>query len=267
MIYRLYEMPPWIIGAAITIVLLLSMQLGAWYGGRHARRADEAGHSQTRRSDLEVGALLALMGLVLAFTYSFSLSRLDLRKQALIHEVNAIETAFLRASLLPEPGRTELRERLLEYGKTRILSKDAQRNIVHLEAALEATMTAQAKLWPALENTLAGVPPSHLHMLMVPAVNDVLDAHTTRLAVGTDRFAPSVLLFLVVVTSLAVGFAAQNSAQEGTLNRWRVATFALVLSLLIFIIVDFDNSSRGIVQIDQSSLKNMVAEMEAAMSR
>jgi hypothetical protein len=54
--------------------------------------------------------MLALLGLLLAFTYSFSLSRADMRKQAVINEANAIGTAFLRADLGAEPGRGELRE-------------------------------------------------------------------------------------------------------------------------------------------------------------
>ena len=97
----------------LAAVLLVAMEVGAWNGRRLGRRATDAkGGNARKRSDLEVGALLALMGLVLAFTYLFSLSRIDMRKQALVQEANAIGTAFLRADLLPEPGRTELRARL-----------------------------------------------------------------------------------------------------------------------------------------------------------
>ena len=47
------------------------------------------------------------------------MSRADLRKKALITEVNALGTAFLRADLLDEPGRTDVRQRLYDYTKSR----------------------------------------------------------------------------------------------------------------------------------------------------
>jgi len=267
-IYWIYELPVWAFGVIVAAVLLIAMEVGAWNGRRLSRTAaDSAGGESRKRSDLEVGALLALMGLVLAFTYSFSLSRIDLRKQALVQEANALGTAFLRADLLPEPGRTELRERLLDYAQTRIMSDEARRSVALVQAAIGESLVAQAKLWPAMKDAFAGDVPGHLQILMVQAMNDVLDAHTTRMAVGYDRFAPSVFFFMIVLAALAVGFAAQTGAREGSLSRARISVFVLVLSGLIFIIIDFDNSSRGLIRLNQSSLVDLVAEMKVGMAK
>jgi hypothetical protein len=241
----------------VAAVLSIAMEVGAWNGRRLARMAaDSGGGKNGKRGDLEIGALLALMGLVLAFTYSFSLSRIDLRKQALVQEANAVGTAFLRADLLPEPGRTELRERLLDYAQTRIMSDEARRSVARVQAAIGESLVA-----------LAGDVPGHLQILMVQAMNDVLDAHTTRMAVGYDRFAPSVFFFMILLATLSVAFAAQTGAEQGSLSRGRISVFVLVLSGLIFIIIDFDNSSRGLIRLNQSSLVDLVADMEAAMAK
>ena len=115
--YWQYQLPLWAVIFLFLILLLIPMEVGFRLGARQKLLyADAEGEA---RSDGTLASLMALLGLMLAFTYSFSLSRADLRKAALIKEVNAISTAFLRADLLPEPGRTEVRDRLFDYAKSR----------------------------------------------------------------------------------------------------------------------------------------------------
>ena len=263
MIFRIYELPVWAYGLMILAPLLLAMELGAWNGRRSRERSGTAEDwSNDKRRTLEIGALLALMGLVLAFTYSFSLSRIDLRKDALVQEVNAIGTAFLRADLLPEPGRTELRAHLLDYARTRLMTEDAKRSLALAQRQIEESLAAQAELWPATKRALQADVPAPVKILNIQAINDVIDAHTVRIAVGFDRLPMSVFILMVGVAALSVGFAAQIAAQEGMFIRARISAFALVLSGLIFIIVDFDNSSRGLVQMSQDSVVALIRDME-----
>ena len=46
------------------------------------------------------GAIFALMGLLIAFTFSEAASRFDTRRQLVVEEANAIGTAYLRLDLL-----------------------------------------------------------------------------------------------------------------------------------------------------------------------
>jgi hypothetical protein len=67
--------------------------------------------------DIAMGSMFALLGLIMAFTYAFTVSRADHRKQAIVNEANTIGTAFLRVELASEPGRSELRRLLLDYAR------------------------------------------------------------------------------------------------------------------------------------------------------
>jgi len=59
-IYWIYELPVWAFGVIVAAVLLIAMEVGAWNGRRLSRTAaDSAGGESRKRSDLEVGALLA----------------------------------------------------------------------------------------------------------------------------------------------------------------------------------------------------------------
>jgi len=53
---------------------------------------------------------LALLGLLLAFTFSGASSRFDARRHLIIEETNAIGTAYLRLGMLPAAAQPALRE-------------------------------------------------------------------------------------------------------------------------------------------------------------
>ena len=62
-----------------------------------------------------VGGTLGLLAFLLASTFGMAASRFDTRRQLLLDEVNAIGTCYLRADLVTQPERVEIRKRLREY--------------------------------------------------------------------------------------------------------------------------------------------------------
>src|SRR3954467_15474633 len=65
-------------------------------------------------------AMLGLLALMLAFTFSMALTRFEARRDALLNEANAIGTTALRARLLPDPHRSETLKLLREYVQIRL---------------------------------------------------------------------------------------------------------------------------------------------------
>ena len=260
----LYQQPAWVLGLTVLLILLLFMEAGFRLGLRHgpARKDTE----KTLRGDVTLSAMLALLGLMLAFTYAFSLSRADLRKQAVVNEANAIGTAFLRADLAPEPGRSELRQHLLEYARTRELTAEGVKNVKHLHELIGRSLEAQGKLWPATMLAIQAGVSTPLEALLVQAINGVLDAHTTRFAMGFDHLPPLVLFALILVAALSMAGAAHNAGLRGRMIRWRMISFAFIMVTLIVIIVDFEQSLRGFSQVSNQSLISLVHDMESAIN-
>jgi len=67
-------------------------------------------------------AMFALLGLLIAFTFSNGISRFDDRRELIVEEVNYIGTAYLRIDLLPQEAQPEMRNRKSESrqpGRTR----------------------------------------------------------------------------------------------------------------------------------------------------
>src|SRR5690349_21927756 len=70
------------------------------------------------------GALLGLVGLLLAFGLSLAVNRYEDRRANVVTEANAIGTAYLRAQTLREPVRTRSLGLLVRYTQTALRVAD-----------------------------------------------------------------------------------------------------------------------------------------------
>ena len=86
-----YVIPLWWVIIFSLAMLVIPMEIGVRRGARRRRLHPET--QETARNDITLTSMLALLGLMLALTCSFGMSRADMRKQALITEINAISTA------------------------------------------------------------------------------------------------------------------------------------------------------------------------------
>jgi len=262
-----YEIPLWLVISLFLITLVVPMEVGFRLGGRQHRLHPDA--VRAARNDVTLAAMLALLGLMLAFTYSFSLSRADMRKQALVVEVNAISTAFLRADLASEPSRTELRKTLFDYARSRLVTPGTIKTREQLQEAVDRSLEVQSNIWPATKLALRqeGDMSDPEKALLVSAINDVLDAHTSRMAVFYDRLPTAALALLVLIAAASLTVAAYNTSLTGQSSRWRMSAFAVILASLMFIILDFDMVMRGFIQVNHQSQVLLIQEMEGALKR
>ena len=120
----------------------IGFRLGRWH---QARTRDE----QEGFADTLVGALLALLAFLLAFTVGMASSRFDARNDLALREANAIQTAYLRAMMLPEPFAENARELLREYVPLRVREADRAVN----EANLRQTLAIQGSSIKSIEFT------------------------------------------------------------------------------------------------------------------
>src|SRR5689334_3359786 len=87
--------------------MLLFLELGRRYGARQLTRFPHA--VPTGTAGLE-GAVFALLGLLIAFSFYGAAERFDDRRQLIIQETNLIATAFLRLDVLPASHRESVKD-------------------------------------------------------------------------------------------------------------------------------------------------------------
>src|SRR6056297_1614347 len=253
--------------ALVLVVLLPTFAILGFLTGRRNRNRKIASGDEVdlRAGEASLGAIMALLGLLLAFSFGSALSLLESRKSDIITEANALGTAYLRAAYLPEPSRSELMSALHDYARTRIIPETG--GIVSTEDArafIERSLAAQERLWPlTVDATTAEPLPPAIATFVDGAVNTVLDAHQVRMR-SVSVPVSELSQVMVVVTALAALFLLGNRARmAGRALTWRTYTFAGLLVLVMVTVLDVQRASQGFIRVDQSALKATLAAMEA----
>ena len=256
-----YQFPLGLAAIFFVVVLLVSLETGFRIGQRAGNRDTAKRESR----DIAMGSMLALLGLVMAFTYAYAVSRADHKKAAVQNEANAIGTAFLRAELAAEPFQSELRQLLLAYARTRVATSEMISSEEALRQAIVRSLDVQSRLWPVTVRMIQADTPGPVEVSIVQAINNVLDRHSERIALIFDHLPSIALLMLVFIAAASVTVAGYNAGLSGSLNRWRMTAFTLVLAAVLSIIIDFDVPQRGFISISQNSMVYLIHDMEAAL--
>jgi hypothetical protein len=255
-----YSTPIWLIGCGLLVLLLLAVEAGVRAGA--SARARRKGEGTADLGPIQ-GAVLGLLGLLLAFTYSLAASRQDARRGLVVREANAIGTAYLRAGLLPEPRRGELRAILRQYVDSRIAPDEVVRDPVKLSEAVRRSERMLENLWPAASRNIGSQPPTVLDSLMFQALNEVIDLHSERLAAFEYRIPQIILWLLFAVAAMALAMTGFGGGLSGRRSLFFTSTLAVLVVAVTMVILDLDHPRRGFIRVSQRPMIQLRDSMQA----
>jgi len=209
-------------------------------------------------------AIYALLGLLVAFTFSGAASRFESRRVLVVQEANAIGTAYLRLDLLPAATQPPLREKFSRYTEERIA---AYRAVPDLEAAYAhaARATAlQREIWSGAVAALRESPPN-ASLLLLPALNEMIDITTTREVAARTHTPPVILVALALLALFCSVLAGYGLAGGRPFSMaLHMIGFALVVTVTIYVILDLDLPRVGLIRVDfaDKALTDVLAGMK-----
>src|SRR5262245_42538011 len=98
-----FTLSSWQLGLLVFVVIGAACVVGALVGRYVRTRSD---HYREPIGAVQ-GALLGLVGLILAFGLSLAVTRYQDRRADVVDDANAIGTTYLRAQTIAEPQRTQ----------------------------------------------------------------------------------------------------------------------------------------------------------------
>lgn len=242
-----------------TIALVLGAIEAGYRLGRAARRRSE----DEKESPVSAiaGSILGLLAFMLAFTFGIVSDRYDTRRALVREEANAIGTAYLRSDFLPEADRGKAVVLFKDYVARRLAaaqSRDAER----VRQVLVDADQIQTQLWDmAVEHARQDMN-SDVAALYVEALNEVIDIHALRLAVGWQARIPAgiwlVLSALILLGMLAIGY---QTGIAGSRRSFSMAILAVSFSLVIGLIASLDRPDSGFITVSQQPLVNLQRSM------
>ena len=248
-----------LIALAMILLLAASGEIGYRLGCRGRESPDSFRSLMTGTG----AAMLGLLGLLLGFSLSMAVSRWDARHDVLVNEANAIGTIWLRAGLLEDPLRSDLRDALREYTDVRIALAGSRGDPAARDAARSNSESLQASIWSVVKRANQPARSNAVLSSMVNAANELIDIHEVRLASIANYLPAPLFLVLLTVAGVAVGFLAwaYGAANQG--GRAAIVMLGLLISLVLGLIMDVNRPQRGRIHIGLESLERVMETMEA----
>jgi hypothetical protein len=198
---------------------------------------------------------------MLGFTFSMASSRHDTRRSLVLEEANTLQTAYLRAELLPQPQRSEIRSLLPEYVETRLKWAD-HRDVGN---AIARSEEIQQQIWSRAVAVGERNPGSVVVGLFIETLNEAIDLHTKRVRAGLWSRIPAAILFvLFFVTFLAMismGYLAGIAGKRANLVNFALG---LAFSSVLFLIIDLDRPREGLLKVSQQPLVELRQKISAS---
>jgi hypothetical protein len=170
---------------------------------------------------------------------------------------------MLRAGLLPPPLHNQAGDKLREYLDLRVeaggISLD---NTAERDAVLRKALDVQKQLWELGTRAVQENPSPVPSGLFIQSLNDLIDAYGLRDA-ALKRHVPEIVLFLLfgafALTACLVGYASGIARHRASFPTY---ILVILITFLVFLIIDLDRPRRGLIEVSQQSLVDLQVEQD-----
>jgi hypothetical protein len=226
--------------------MLVCSELGRRIGiARLAHDGDSKGGGSAE------AAVFGLLGLLIAFTFSGAASRFEARRHLIVDEANAIGTAYLRLDLLPADAQAAMRESFRRYLDARAAVYRTFQDQAATDARLAESVVLQTEIWTqAVAAGRRSDASPQATTLLLPAVNELIDVTATR-QMATQNHPPIIMFVLLgVLCLIGAVLVGHGTAPNKQRNWFHILTFATILSLTVYVIVDVEYPRLGLIRVD-----------------
>jgi hypothetical protein len=256
----LHDLPSWELTLALIATMLLIAEMGYRIGSaRHELLGDTGrGHFNAVQA-----SLLALLALLLGFTFNMANVRFDARRQGVIDAANNFGALGLRSGELPEPQRTEFRDLLREYLAMQADVALMQRGVTPEELSARAARAdaLHRQMWEIVRREAQGTNPPRVTETLAGQLTDAQSLLRRRIFAYRNRVPDEILALLFAAAAGAagvVGFSAGLGQHSGRLQTTALTVFVCGT---IQVILELDRPVSG-VQVDQTPLLQLQAQWE-----
>ncbi len=238
--------------ALLTLGLILgSIYAGYWlYNIFQKSRPDKL----IEPSGTAVGALMGLLAFMLAFSFGMGSTKLNERKEALLQEINAIGTLYLRADMMGSESQA-YKQLLRDYVKLRV---DIQRNPegADIQKVLASADAMCVEIWDRAFKH-ASINKGPMDALLLASANDVIDAYEERIFYGLQHLPIVIWAALISMSVLAMLAMGYQLGLSGKMSHIVNILVALTFAGALMLITDYDRYDAGFFQIPKAPMERL----------
>jgi len=253
--------PPVLFSVVLFFGMLILLETGRRFGVK--RRPKESEGERGSLGTVE-GAVFALFGLLMAFTFSGAASRFNEKRMLIAEEANTIETAYLRLDLVPE-AKPELKELFRQYVDSRLETYKRMPNMTAARLEMANSKRIQEEIWTeaVAATRVSGAHPAAAWVLL-PALNSMIDITTTR-TMALQQHPPRIIYALLFALGLICSLLAGYRMSTGLHRSWlHILGFTVITVTVVYVMLDAEYPRAGLIRLEVAD--QALVEVRAAMN-
>jgi hypothetical protein len=254
-----------VVAPVILLSLTLVTTIGYKSGKRHCKLAS-APEKLEKTAGTIAGAMLALLGFVLAISLSMADSHFEVRRKLVLDEANAIGTARLRAMTIGGEQGTEIVRLLDNYVRLRMDFFSSGNDTNRLTQVYRQTADMQQRIWDHA-SVIARNAPTAVSSILLSALNEVFDLANTRRWALEVRVPPYVINLLLVFALLSMGMMGYYFGVCGVRHPVMSAFLLAAFTVAILLVMDLNRPRSGFIQPEQAPLEWLLEETTQRVPR
>jgi hypothetical protein len=252
----------WLVGENLLVysglifaLLGVASEAGFRAASRRARRQPNREHDREGVGTITAG-MMGLLSFTLGLSIGYAQDRAETRRGLVVHEANAIGTAWLRAKLVEGeegPAIAGLIEELARVELAFIAAKSTEP-----EAELIARHIAlQDRIW-GLAQTLVQAHPTTVTTALVTALNQMFDLALAQRFAFDGRVPPTLAWMLLCGALLAIGAMGYQFGILGSRHPFLLALLLTMWSGGLVLVADLNRPRLGSIRVDPAPLIWMI---------
>ena len=233
--------------------------------GRHFGLMRRSRESEGERSNLGPveGAVFALFGLLMAFTFSGAASRFNEKRMLIAEEANTIETAYLRLHMVPESA-PKIQDLFREYVDSRLKTYRLLPDMKAASLEMVNSKKLQEEIWT---ESVAATRVQSAHpaaaWVLLPALNSMIDIMTTRTS-ALQMHPPRIIFVLLFALGLICSLLAGYRMSAGKHRSWlHILGFTVITVIVVYVILDAEYPRAGLIQLETAD--QVLVDVRATM--
>jgi hypothetical protein len=205
-----------------------------------------------------VSGMLVLLALILGFTIQSASQQNSTRRQAILADALAIRRAWIRVDLLPKSDQEEFRELLREYLHVRLEASQTREYVKGIVRSEEI----QNQLWIKATALERAHPGSEEIRLFTKALDEIIEAHLTRISAARSKIPTALWIYIFILVILSMGMVGYHLGVAGNREAAGVLYLALGFSVVMILIADLEEPTRGGFRSNIKDLEELSSEMK-----
>ena len=191
------------------------------------------------------GAVFALLGLLLAFSFSNALTKYGEPRNLLTREANSIADIYTKLDLLPDAEQAVMRPLLREYAEVRLQATQALMGSEAEKKALAASQEKQDEIWRHIATFVKSSGNGAINSHLIVSFDNVAAAPDDQRAEQRNN-QPEIIYILIFVLALSAALlAGYGMADRPKLPIIRVVIFSISVTITMYVIIDLESPGTG----------------------